>query len=118
MYYIGARGGAVRLSSGYAFHNIQSQVGKLANNIRNDCYDVPVAMNKFVTFMDEIFNKVLINNPEIAVDLFLNTTKSLSADEFARFMTNKTSFNIWSKVIAQMPKKPFIEQMLKSSKRG
>ena len=75
-------------------------------------------MNKFITFMDEIFNKVLINNPEIAVDLFLNTTKSLSTDEFARFMTNKTSFNIWSKVIAQMPKKPFIEQMLKSAKRG
>ena len=115
---IGARGGAVRLSSGYAFHNIQSQVGKLANNIRNDCYDVPVAMNKFVTFMDEIFNKVLINNPQIAVDLFLNTTKSLSADEFARFMTNKTNFNIWLKVIAQMPKKPFIEQILKSIKRG
>ena len=30
---LGARGGTVRLSSGYA-HNIQSQVGKLANNIR------------------------------------------------------------------------------------
>ena len=75
-------------------------------------------MNKFVTFMDEIFNKVLINNPEIAVDLFLNTTKSLSANEFAKFMTNKTNFNIWLKVIAQMPKKPFIEQMFKSSKRG
>ena len=118
IHHIGARGGAVRLSSGYAFHNIQSQVGELANNIRNDCYDVPVAMNKFVTFMDEIFNKVLINNPQIAADLFLTTTKSLSADEFARFMTNKTSFNIWSKVIAQMPKKPFIEQILKNTKRG
>ena len=115
---IGARGGAVRMSSGYAFHNIQSQVGELANNIRNECYDVPVTMNKFVTFMDEIFNKVLINNPQIAIDLFLNTSKSLSADEFARFMTNTTSFNIWSKVIAQMPKKPFIEQILKSIKRG
>ena len=106
------------MSSGYAFHNIQSQVDKLANNISNDCYDVPPAMNKFVTFMDEIFNKVLINNPQIAVDLFLNTAKSLSADEFAKFMTNKTNFNIWLKVISQMPKKPFIGQILKSTKRG
>ena len=118
MYYIGVRGGAVRLSSGYAFHNIQSQVDELANNISNDCYDAPLAMNKFVTFMDEMFNKVLINNPQIAIDLFLSTAKSLSADEFARFMTNRTSFNIWTKVIAQMPKKPFIEQMLKSIIRG
>ena len=115
---IGTRGGAVRLSSGYAFHNIQSQVGKLANNISNDCYDVSPAMNKFITFMDEIFNKVLINNPQIAVDLFLNTTKSLSADEFAKFMTNKTNFNIWLKVIAHMPKKPFIGQILKRANRG
>ena len=118
IHFIGARGGAVRLSSGYTFHNIQSQAAKLADNIRNDGYDVPVAMSKFVSFMDRIFNKVLINEPQIAVDLFLNTTQSLSADEFAKFMLNKANFNIWSKVIAQMPKTPFIRQAFKSITRG
>ena len=110
---IGARGGAVRLSSGYAFHNIQEQVKLLANNIASDNYNTSNVISNRIHFMDNLFNKVLINNPERSSELFLSTACHLTGKEFAEFMLNKANILTWCKVIMSMPKINFMKELIR-----
>ena len=110
---IGSNGGATRLSSGYAFHNISKQIKLLSENIKANNYNVPDVMSNYLINMDLIFNRVLINNPSLSVDLFIKMAKSLSGEQFSEFMLNKANFNIWCKVIMRMPKTPFLKESIK-----
>ena len=114
---IGAAGGAVRRSSGYGFTTIQQQSRQLARGIEQGNYAVPQPFAKFLNSMDAIFNGVLIQHPQLAIDLFMRTARSLNADQFARFMLGEAGFSIWTKVIAAMPKIPFLKQALLTSFR-
>lgn len=110
---IGARGGAIRLSSGYAFHNIQEQVKLLAKNITSNNYDTSNVISNRIHFMDNLFNKVLINNPEHSSELFLSTACHLTGKEFAEFMLNKANILTWCKVIMSMPKINFMKELIR-----
>jgi lycopene beta-cyclase len=110
---IGSRGGATRLASGYAFHNINNQIKLLSENIDANNYNVPDVMSNFLINMDLIFNRALINNPSLSVDLFIKMARSLSGDQFSEFMLNKANFKIWCKVIMRMPKTPFLKESIK-----
>ena len=110
---IGVRGGAIRLSSGYAFHNIQEQVKLLAKNIASNNYDASSIISNRIHFMDILFNKVLINNPERSSELFLSTACHLTGKEFAEFMLNKANILTWCKVIMSMPKIMFIKELIR-----
>lgn len=112
---IGAAGGAVRRSSGYGFTAIQQQSRQLAQGIERGQYSVPRPFAKFLNPMDAIFNGVLTRHPELAVDLFMGTARALNADQFARFMLGEAGAAIWAKVIAAMPKIPFLKQLLLAS---
>lgn len=114
---IGAAGGAVRRSSGYGFTTIQHQSRQLARGIERGQYNVPRPFAKFLNPMDAIFNGVLIQQPQLAIDLFMRTARALDADQFARFMLGEAGVSIWSKVIAAMPKIPFLKQALLTSCR-
>lgn len=109
---IGAASGAIRRSSGYAFTSIQKQTSELAKGIAKGDYSVPKPINKGLQTMDAIFNDVLLNHPNLGTDIFMRTAKALNGDEFARFMLGEADMYIWSKVIAAMPKLPFIKQTL------
>ena len=68
--------------------------------------------------MDTIFNDVLVNHPNLGTEIFMRTAKALTGDQFARFMLGEADTYIWAKVIAAMPKLPFIKQMiLRNNKR-
>ena len=110
---IGARGGAIRLSSGYAFHNIQEQVRLLAKSIKSKNYSTSNIISNKIYFMDTLFNKVMINNPKLSSDLFLSTACHLKGKEFAEFMLNKADTLTWCKVIMNMPKIPFMKEITK-----
>lgn len=110
---IGAAGGAVRLSSGYAFSTIQAQMAGLAESITAGEYRVPTAFSKRLIFMDKIFNRALDTQPDRGVALFMATAKTLNAEQFSRFMLGKADFIAWAKVVLAMPKWPFITSALK-----
>ena len=110
---IGSRGGATRLASGYAFHNINKQIDMLSKNIENNEHRVPEVMSRFLINMDTIFNAVIINNPSYSPDIFIRMAKSISGDQFAEFMLNKANINTWYKVVKNMPKTPFIKESIK-----
>ena len=106
---IGAAGGSVRLSSGYAFSTIQAQMATLAEAINTGERDVPAAFSRRLIFMDKVFNRALNSQPDRGVGLFMGTGKALNAEQFARFMLGSAGVMEWAKVIMAMPKWAFIE---------
>ncbi len=110
---IGAASGAVRLSSGYGFSSIQSQMTELARSISADEYIVPEPFSKRITFMDKVFNRALMAEPTLRVRLFMATAKALNGEQFARFMLGSASVKEWLKVIWAMPKWLFVSSAVK-----
>lgn len=107
---IGAASGAVRRSSGYAFQHIQQQINQLAAGIAEGNMAVPTPISSRLTAMDRVFNGVLLNRPDLAVSLYMRMAKALTGDQFARFMLGQASLSDWLRVIAAMPKMPFLKQ--------
>jgi len=112
---IGAASGAVRRSSGYAFQHIQQQIGQLAAGIAQGNMAVPTPISSHLTAMDTIFNGVLLSRPDLAVSLYMDMAGALNGDQFARFMLGQATANDWLRVIAAMPKGPFIKQVVKQA---
>jgi lycopene beta-cyclase len=110
---IGAASGAVRRSSGYAFQHIQQQISQLAAGIAQGNMAVPTPISSGLTAMDSIFNGVLLSRPDLAVSLYMDMARALNGDQFARFMLGQATANDWLRVIAAMPKGPFLKQVLK-----
>ena len=110
---IGAAGGAVRLSSGYAFSNIQVQIARLAQNISAGDYSVPAPISSGLITMDRIFNAVLVAQPELGPAIMMRTARALDGNGFARFMLGTATLMDWARVILAMPKMPFIRQVLR-----
>ena len=108
---IGAASGAVRLSSGYAFSAIQTQMTRLAKGISVGNYSVPKPTSGYLDAMDRVFNGVLLAKPDLAVDIFMRTGRALNGDQFARFMLGTAGIIEWAKVIFAMPKRVFIRQL-------
>ena len=108
---IGAASGAVRLSSGYAFSAIQTQMTRLAKGISVGDYSVPKPTSSYLDTMDKVFNGVLLSRPDLAVDIFMRTGRALDGNQFARFMLGSAGVIEWIKVIFAMPKRVFIRQL-------
>jgi lycopene beta-cyclase len=110
---IGAAGGAIRLSSGYAFTGVQTQMSQLAQRISVGNYTVPTPISPTLIRMDKIYNSVLMAQPELGVTMMMKTAQALDADGFARFMLGNASILDWTQVILAMPKMAFIKQVLR-----
>lgn len=111
--HIGTAGGAVRLSSGYAFSTIQTQMSALAKSITVGSPHLPKAFSKGLIFMDKVFNRALKAQPDQGVSFFMATARALDADQFSHFMLGKAGVIEWLKVIHAIPKRPFIKAALK-----
>ena len=104
---IGSRGGATKISSGYAFsffiRNLKSNSVNLKRNIH------PFWEN----WMDLIFVKYIENNVQTEI-IFRRMIKSLSGDEFASFMMGTSSLKTKLKIIYSMPKLGFLKSFFQS----
>jgi len=88
---IGTAGGMTRLSTGYTFLNIQEH----SKYIREHIEDIPKAkkfeISKKYQFLDEIFLRVLKENPEMMPSIFFKMFKS-SSKTVIKFLSNKSNF--------------------------
>ena len=106
---IGANGGAIRPSSGYAFSFIQKQIDHAVSNaVAGKPLAVGVPHSAFELWMDRIFLAVLRRYPGLAPDIFTAMAAALTGDEFARFLSGEAGVKTWTKVIMAMPKIPFL----------
>ncbi len=106
---IGANGGAIRPSSGYAFSFIHKQIDyAVSHAVAGRPLAVGVPHSAFELWMDRIFLAVLRRHPELAPDIFTAMAAALTGDEFARFLSGEAGVKTWIKVIMAMPKIPFL----------
>lgn len=111
----GARGGAVRASSGYAFAEIQDWAWKCAAKVLNG--KAPIehpARARALQWMDALFLEVLRAEPERAPDLFWRIARTVPADSFVRFMIGRASSADMFTVIRALPPRPFLRQLCRA----
>ena len=64
--------------------------------------------------MDNVFLDVLSSSPKLAPYVFLTLTKTLSGDDFVKFMIGDCPLSIKSRIILALPKVDFILAALRS----
>ena len=104
--------GALRASSGYGFWRIQHWADQMAVNLTAGTpptvcpNDAP-----FLSLMDSIFLGAMRAHFYQAPSWFLRLSRTLTGDEFAKFMMGQVSFWLWIKVMAALPKAPFLSSL-------
>lgn len=116
---IGANGGCVRPSSGYAFAFIQKQVQWIGQQLASGHVldKIQTPHRRLDSWLDRVFLSVLKAHPEAAPEIFLSMAKVLTGDELAKFMSGLAHLPIYVKLISAMPKKMFINQILPAQRQ-
>jgi lycopene beta-cyclase len=107
---IGTAGGMTRLSTGYTFLNIQEHSKYLRENIENISNLKKFEISKKYQYLDDIFLRVLNENPEKMSNIFFNMFNT-SPKTVIKFLSNKSNFYEDLKIILQMPKLTFIKAL-------
>ncbi|MGB1420103.1 MAG: lycopene cyclase family protein, partial [Poseidonia sp.] len=111
---LGANGGAIRPASGYTFAFIHQQIQNALNEHKNG---KPLAFKRphkrVDVWMDSVLLAVLRHWPQQGPILFGRMAKSLSGEEFIRFMSGRANWRLRFKVMMAMPKLPFIRGVSK-----
>ena len=102
---IGSRGGATKISTGYAFSFFLKNIMLNFENINKTHHSY------FDKWMDKVFVNYLKNNSGTE-KIFINMAYSLNGNEFASFMMGVADFPTKLKVIMSMPKIKFIKSAL------
>jgi lycopene beta-cyclase len=108
----GTQGGALRMSSGYAFLRIQRwaerEAGRLKAGLPPQGHPRPSFVEKY---LDPLFLQVLRHQPELAPEIFMKLGNQMSADRFVRFMIDEPQVADLAQLIAVLPKVPFMKQL-------
>jgi lycopene beta-cyclase len=107
---IGTAGGMTRLSTGYTFLNIQEHSKYIRENIENISNSKKFEINRKYQFLDDIFLRVLDENPEMMPDIFFKLFKG-SPKTVIKFLSNKSNFLEDLAIILKMPKWTFIKAL-------
>ncbi len=108
---IGTAGGMTRLSTGYTFLNIQEQSKFIRENLDKINNVNIFEIQKKYKFLDNIFLKVLKNNPEKMPSIFFRMFNS-SSNTVIKFLSNKSNFVEDLSIILKMPKWIFIKALI------
>ncbi len=110
---IGVASGSARMSSGYSLSGLERQLQNFA--LSNETATLSAnPYSRASVWMDTLFLKVLSNNPRLGREMFLAMAESLSGDAFARFMLDRFTLGDALRVVAAMPKRPFIRALCQS----
>ena len=101
---IGAKGGATKISSGYAFSFFLKQLASEKSDYHS----------YWDKWMDKIFVKYLENNSK-SDEIFMKMAKKLSGEEFGSFMMGNATFSTKLKTIFAMPKIGFLKSFINST---
>ena len=107
---IGTAGNMTRLSTGYTFLNIQEQSRYIRENIESITKTKIFSLDKKYQFLDNIFLKVLKNNPKKMAQIFFKMFNCPS-NTVINFLSNKSSIYEDISIISKMPKWIFLKQL-------
>ncbi len=107
---IGTVGGMTRLSTGYTFLNIQEHSKYIRKNLDNIQNTSLFTLGKKYQFLDNIFLKVLKNNPKDMGQIFFKMF-GCPSETVINFLSNKSNLLEDLSVISKMPKLKFLRQL-------
>jgi lycopene beta-cyclase len=114
----GIASGNLRTSTGYGFLRIQKWAKHVALNIsENNSKDISAIRNYFYDnrkqqFFDSLFIKVLKNDMYLGENIFLNIGRKMTADGFARFMSETAQAYDYLNLAMSVPKWPFLKALI------
>ncbi len=108
---IGSAGGMTRLSTGYTFLNIQEHSKYIRENLEKIEIKKKYNLGKKYEFLDQIFLKVIKNNPEKMPGIFYKIFQN-SSDTVIKFLSNKSSIFEDLRIISKMPKMTFLKALI------
>ena len=108
---IGTAGGMTRLSTGYTFLNIQEHSTFIRKNIENIKNTRVFSIEKKYQFLDNIFLKVLKNNPDKMAQIFYRMF-NCSPNTVINFLSNKSNILEDVSIISKIPKWIFLKQLI------
>lgn len=112
---VGVMSGAARPSTGYAFQRIQRWARSAAASLRRNDFDVAHRPDAVVRrLMDQLFLRVLRDQPERAPELFLRMFGAADPARMIRFLSDRGSALDCAAVIATLPIALFLGQLCKS----
>jgi len=107
---IGTVGGMTRLSTGYTFLNIQEHSKYIRKNLDNIQNASLFTLSKKYQFLDNIFLKVLKNNPKDMGQIFFKMF-GCPSETVVNFLSNKSNLREDLSIISKMPKLKFLRQL-------
>ena len=107
---IGTAGNMTRLSTGYTFLNIQEQSRYIRENIESITKTKIFSLDKKYQFLDNIFLKVLKNNPKKMAQIFYKMFNCPS-NTVINFLSNKSNIFEDINIISKMPKLIFMKAL-------
>ena len=107
---IGSAGGMTRLSTGYTFLNIQEHNKYILKNIDKIDKVEKYNLGQKYKFLDNIFLKVLKNNPEKMPNIFYKMFKC-SPNTVIKFLSNKSNMLEDINIISKVPKFIFVKAL-------
>lgn len=105
---IGAGGGSLRPSSGYAFGNILRDTAAWARAVRTGQRPLPPRLARKYRGMDAVFLRLLRDQPAVVQQAFLAMFEHVSPDRLIRFLTENSSVVDDLLLGWQMPRKEFL----------
>ena len=111
---IGVAGGATRPSSGYAFVQILRQSQRIASAmVRGEIPPVPEAIPRKQRLFDAIFLDAVDRSPALARSSFVRMFERVPPAALIRFLSNESSLRDEMRMIAALPKTPFVRAALR-----
>ena len=111
---LGSNGGATRPASGYAFLFIQRQISSAIERVnagKELTFSNP--HKRLDLWMDSVLLTVLRHWPEHGPNMFSSMARTLTGDQFVKFLSGDAGLWIRLKVIFSMPKIPFLKALTK-----
>ena len=116
---VGVMAGGARSSSGFAFQRIQHWAEQCCEAIAAGGMPTGHATDPWMhRMMDQLFLNVIASEPDVAPDLFLSMFEKSDSACVIRFLSGRNSLKDCLEIMASLPAKRFIKQLLPQSFSG
>jgi lycopene beta-cyclase len=104
----GARGGSMRIATGYAFHNIQRWADECATTLLQQGKPIGPSTNRFLDWMDELFLRVLQRSDVVPEQVMWSLFAESEPDALVRFLSGQPRLADYWPVVRGLPWSKFV----------
>lgn len=109
---IGARAGAIKASTGYAFKKMFEHAEQISESIQKEENNVKIRSNIKFKFYDRLLLQILKNQPDKGKNIFQTLFQKNKAVDVLHFIEEKTNLQQDLKILFSLPIKPFINALI------